>query len=221
MINLLDNNVIETLKEMFGTKFTELDEDKRVILVTTYLEKVINHNRANEIIAKHPHDVSQLLKQLVEDNFLDSSGQSRGKVYFLPNTHFESPDEFSAISPDINSITPDISSITPDISSITPDITNPLSQFSQQKLNQLREIAAPISQYQRVEPVITKKVILDLCSLETLSLPILAELLNRSEDSLRKNFLNPMVTKEHTLERAYPQTPNHPKQAYKTVKADL
>lgn len=221
MINLFDNDVIETLKDMFGSKFIELDEDKRVILVTTYLEKVINHNRANEIIDKHAHDVSQLLKQLVEDKFLDSSGQSRGKVYFLPNTHFEYPDEFSAISPDISSTTPDISNTTPDISNATPDTSNPLLQFSKQKLSKLREIARPISQYQRVEPVLTKKVILELCSLETLSLPILAELLNRSEDSLRKNFLNPMVTKEHTLERAYPQTPNHPKQAYKTVQADL
>jgi ATP-dependent DNA helicase RecG len=203
MINLFDETVIETLHEMFGVRFKELDEDKRVILATTYLEKVINHNRANEIIDKHPHDVSLLLKQLEDGKFLDSSGQSRGKVYFLPNTHFENPDEFSPLAPDI--------------SNRTPDISSHLSQFSAEKLEQLYKMAEPVSKHQRVDTAVTKRVIIGLCSIETLSLPILAELLNRSEDSLRKNFLNPMVGKEHTLERAYPQSPNHPKQAYKAV----
>jgi ATP-dependent DNA helicase RecG len=150
------------------------------------------------------------LKQLEDGKFLDSSGQSRGKVYFLPNTHFENPDEFSPLAPDIRNRTPDISNRTPDISSH-------LSQFSAEKLEQLYKMAEPVSKHQRVDTAVTKRVIIGLCSIETLSLPILAELLNRSEDSLRKNFLNPMVEKEHTLERAYPQTPNHPKQAYKAV----
>jgi hypothetical protein len=143
------------------------------------------------------------LKQLEDGKFLDSSGQSRGKVYFLSNTHFENPDEFLPLAPDI--------------SNRTPDISSHLSQFSAEKLEQLYKMAEPVSKHQRVDTAVTKRVIIGLCSIETLSLPILAELLNRSEDSLRKNFLNPMVEKEHTLERAYPQTPNHPKQAYKTV----
>jgi len=217
MINLLDDVVIETLQEMFGNDFLEIGEDKRVVLATTYLEKVINHNRVNEIINKHPHDVSLLLKQLQDDGFLDSNGSGRGKVYYLPNTHFDNPDEFSPQTPDISEGTPDISGRTPDISEETPDIINKIEQLPEKVLEKLREIAKPVSEHERVDTVITKQTLLLLCKEYSLSLPVLAMLLNRSEDSLRKNFLNQMVG-DNSLDRAYPQTPNHPKQAYKTRK---
>ena len=203
MINLLDDVVIETLQEMFGDDFLEIGEDKRVVLATTYLEKVINHNRANEIINKHPHDVSLLLKQLQDDGFLDSNGLGRGKVYYLPNTHFDNPDEFSPQAPDI--------------SEGTPDIINKIEQLPEDVLEKLRRVAKPVSECDRVDTAVTKETLLILCEEYSLSLPVLAELLNRSEDSLRKNFLNQMVG-DHSLDRAYPQTPNHPKQAYKTRK---
>ncbi|MFT7003866.1 MAG: ATP-dependent DNA helicase RecG [Sulfurimonas sp.] len=224
MINLFDDAVIETLKEMFGERFSELDEDKRVILVTTYLEKVINHNRANEIIDKHAHDVSQLLKQLVDDRFLDSNGQSRGKVYFLPNTHFDNPDEFSPLAPELSSRTPDISDGTPEVRKGTPEVSDEapevLSSLGQlDALNQelLRKLSEPVSQNKRVAPQITKETILNLCEDYYLTLPVLAQLLSRSSEFLRKEFLNPMVINEHSLQRAFPQIPNHPKQAYKKV----
>lgn len=213
MINLFDNVVIDTLKELYGTNFIALDEDKRVILATTYLEKVINHNRANEIINGHSHDISILLKQLSDDGFLDSNGVGRGKVYFLPNTHFNSPDEFSHI-------TPDISEGTPDISEGTPDIINTLEQLSKVEADKLTDIAKPVSEFPRVDTAITEKTILALCETYYLSLPVLAKLLKRSEDALRKNFLNPMVTEKYTLERAFPTNPNHPKQAYKKITRD-
>jgi len=219
MINLLDDVVIKTLQEMFGDSFLEVGEDKRVVLATTYLEKVVNHNRVNEIINKHSHDVSLLLKQLQDDGFLDSNGLGRGKVYFLPNTHFDNPDEFSPQTPDIRNITPDISEETPDISEGTPDIINKIEQLPKEVFEKLRIIAKPVSEFERVDTSITKKTLLSLCEEYSLSLPVLAKLLNRSEDSLRKNFLNQMVG-DHSLERAYPQTPNHPKQAYKTRLSD-
>lgn len=218
MINLFDDVVIETLKEMFGERFSELDEDKRVILATTYLEKVINHNRANEIIDKHAHDISQLLKQLVDSEFLDSNGQSRGKVYFLPNTHFDNPDEFAPLTPELNNVTPELSDGAPEVSDRTPEVITNLRQLDELNQESLRKISEPVSQNKRVAPQITKDTILNLCEDYYLSLPVLAQLLNRSGEFLRKDFLNPMVVNDHSLQRAFPQKPNHPKQAYKKVK---
>ena len=97
----------------------------------------------------------------------------------------------------------------------TPDIINKIEQFPEGILKKLREIAKPVSEHERVDTTVTKQTLLSLCEEYSLSLPVLAELLNRSEDSLRKNFLNQMVG-DNSLDRAYPQTPNHPKQAYKT-----
>ena len=58
------------------------------------------------------------------------------------------------------------------------------------------------------------QTILEVCSKEYISLEVLAILLKRSSESLRKHYLNPLV-KTNLLVRAYPTKPNHPKQAYK------
>ena len=62
-----------------------------------------------------------------------------------------------------------------------------------------------------------EKVILEICSKRYISLTVLSQLLNRSSDSLRKHYLNPMV-KNGYLIRAYETKPNHPNQAYKIYK---
>lgn len=74
MINLFDDSVINNLIVIYGDKFKKLDITKRVILATAYLEKIVNHSRLNEIIDEHSHDISNILKQLVEDKFLNSDG---------------------------------------------------------------------------------------------------------------------------------------------------
>ncbi len=108
MVNLFDDNVISNLTELYGNKFKNINEKKRVILATAYLENVINHTRINEIINAHPHDISLILKQLVDDEMLKCEGIGRGKVYFLPNKSFNTPQDFTFEAPDIKKGTPDI-----------------------------------------------------------------------------------------------------------------
>ena len=62
-----------------------------------------------------------------------------------------------------------------------------------------------------------QRIILEICSKRYISLTVLSQLLNRSSDSLRKHYLNPMV-KNGDLIRAYETKPNHPNQAYKIYK---
>jgi hypothetical protein len=47
----------------------------------------------------------------------------------------------------------------------------------------------------------------------------LADLLNRSQKTLRQSYVLRMV-REGALEQRYPETPNHPHQAYRTRRAD-
>ena len=61
-----------------------------------------------------------------------------------------------------------------------------------------------------------RNVILQLCQDRFLLLKALAELLNRSPDTLRTHYINPML-QERSLELKYPEQPSHPQQAYKTV----
>ncbi|MEM8780422.1 MAG: hypothetical protein AAGF26_16435, partial [Cyanobacteria bacterium P01_G01_bin.49] len=59
------------------------------------------------------------------------------------------------------------------------------------------------------------KTILKLCSHQYLDLKTLADLLDRSPDTIRTHYVNPMLD-EKLLELKYPEI-NHPQQAYKTA----
>lgn len=214
MISLFDDKVMQALIDMYGNRFEDLNEKERVILATAFIEKVINHGRVNEIIDEHSHDLTMYLKRLTSEGFLNSEGNGRGKVYFLPNTHFDDPDEFStAISGDYSAS--NINERTPNINEGTPNIISSLEQLDQEQITQLKLIAQPVFSNARVKDIeIVKNTILDLCDKYTFTLPVLGVLLNRAEDSLRINYLNPMVKEEHTLRMAFPNKPNHPNQAY-------
>ena len=59
-------------------------------------------------------------------------------------------------------------------------------------------------------------VILELCNGQYMTLPVLAELLNRSPDALRIQYLKPLI-KAGQIGLAFPSTPTHPRQAYKKL----
>ena len=60
---------------------------------------------------------------------------------------------------------------------------------------------------------IVEQTVLELCEGAFLTLGVLAKLLDRSEEYLRKYVLNPMVA-DKRLSRAFPSKPNDPRQAY-------
>jgi predicted HTH transcriptional regulator len=60
---------------------------------------------------------------------------------------------------------------------------------------------------------VVERTVLDLCDFSYLTLGVLAKLLGRSEEYLRKNVLNRLVA-EKRLRRAFPSKPNDPRQAY-------
>ncbi|MEZ8927834.1 Fic family protein [Vibrio lentus] len=61
-----------------------------------------------------------------------------------------------------------------------------------------------------------KLLILKLCREHYISVAIFEVLLDRKPQSLRQNYLKPMVT-EGLLKMAFPHTPNSPKQCYTSV----
>ena len=59
--------------------------------------------------------------------------------------------------------------------------------------------------------------VLQLCEGRFLTLRCLAELLHRKPDTLREQYLKTLV-RQRQLNLAFPKTPNHERQAYRTVK---
>lgn len=66
----------------------------------------------------------------------------------------------------------------------------------------------------RLERQAMVDVILSVCEGRYVRLSVLAELLNRDPDGLRKGYLDTLV-KEHRIRRAFPGTPTHELQSYK------
>ena len=82
---------------------------------------------------------------------------------------------------------------------------------------ELEQRAALPNARRRLSPEVMCAVILSVCEGRYVRLSVLAELLNRNADGLRRAYLDTLV-KNHQIRRAFPGTPTHEMQSYR--KAD-
>lgn len=87
---------------------------------------------------------------------------------------------------------------------------------SSEHLDTLREIARPVRSVRKAPKKVVEETILCLCEERFLTLDDLAELLNRSKDSLRNHYINPML-EDGRIEARYKNVPTHPLQGYRTA----
>ncbi|QOY52291.1 RNA-binding domain-containing protein [Candidatus Sulfurimonas baltica] len=238
MADLISSDVINEMKILFGPEFDTLDNTQRLILSTAFSEQTVTHARLKEICNEHNSDLSQTLHKLVRDDMLLSSGYGQGMVYYLPNQVLVTPDDVfgsylvtengdKLITEDGNKIVTEglgVSSGGMGVSSggyvvkgLEFPIFDSVASMDESLQNSLKEITKPIIDSKRFPKNEFKKIVKMLCEDKFLTLAILAELLDRSEDYIRKDILNPMVEQEELL-RAFPQTPNDPRQAYTSRK---
>ena len=238
MTSLLPADAVAELEAHLGAKFSRLNQLERLALVTTASDGTLNHARLREISTDHPTDLSKMLARLVKDGLLVSDGVGRGMVYYLPwqehqgATLFENegaaslPPELGPLPPELGILTPELSPLTPELGVLTLKSENlhhgtnaqmilVLSQFSEAETAILRQKAAPVSERARANPQQVRQTVLALCDGRYLGLRVLADLLNRRDDSdLRTRILKPLLT-EGALLPAYPKA-NDPRQAYMT-----
>lgn len=190
MLSLLPEKSINQLKEIIHPNaFNRLTDNERLILVTALIEKTVDHQRMMSIIDIHPRDLSTLFSGLVDKALLIREGSGRGSVYCL---HQERQMETMRES----------------------TVTSPGSP-STDEMDRLRAIAEPVSSKKRVAKEIVETTILALCTHYPCSKDMLSKLLNRSLDTLTKDYLQPLI-KARKIFYQYPTQPNHPKQTYST-----
>ncbi len=80
-------------------------------------------------------------------------------------------------------------------------------------LAKLQAVASEPRTKKRMDREALKAVIVDLCEGHFITIHTLAKILDRNERSLRQDYLA-FLCKEKKLRRAFPDTPNHEKQAY-------
>ncbi|MDF5712897.1 MAG: hypothetical protein PUP93_03180 [Rhizonema sp. NSF051] len=130
---------------------------------------------------------------LTDGCWLKSFGRARGTYYTLSNK--DKPDDLLSLLSN-------------------SEHNEPNSEHN--KTLSLMEIAASVRDKKRVSPELMQATILKLCLNEYLLLKTLAELVERSPDTIRTHYVTPML-KKGLLELKYPEQPNHPQQGYKAV----
>jgi predicted HTH transcriptional regulator len=154
-------------------------------------------------------------------NFEDEAVKS---VIAIPPELSPIPPELSTIPPELSPIPPELSTIPPELSPIPPELS-PVAQIpstavcylewtqlSDTDQQALRQIALPVSGTARVDPEVLRSTIMRLCNRRYLGLRVLADLLARNPDDLRKRTLNLMVH-DNLLKQAFPSS-HDPRQAY-------
>jgi len=205
MINLLDANVIEELKELYPNSLNELTKDELTILTTAYIEEGTNHKRVLDLLDLHPSDVSNLLKKLVDNGFLVSDGIGRGTIYQAGGLK-EATGGLSEIAGGLSKITGGVNAFY-NLSDIPEDVhTNIMS------------ITDRISDKQRIKKDIMQNIIIDICSYGYFSPELLSQLLGKSKDWI-KEFISELA-KTNKLKKLY-EVPNHPKQAYAKIEEQI
>nr|WP_293133349.1 hypothetical protein [Okeania sp. SIO3I5] len=234
MVSFIPENVEKELKQIIGNNYSNLTELERIILVITHKFGAVSNTDIQRYRKEHPTDIGRCLKRLVNNDYLEKSGEGKGTRYNLPNQgqldlfslltssdhnepnsdHNESNSDHNESSSDHNEPSSDRNEFSSDHNEPSSDRNESSSDRNQKQL--LIDIAIPVREKKRVNRELMRNTILNLCSNGYLNLKTLAELLARTPDSIRANYINPML-KEGNLQLQYPDKPHHPQQAYKTV----
>lgn len=231
-ISLVSQEVTERLDDLFGQRFHLLDDLERMIVITAATEGWVNHERACQLTSRHSRDVTLAFPKLVDKGFLVASGEKRDKSYSLPGMELPSPEEVfaNALSSTSNLTHSDIS-----LTHSAPDLVDShqgrdehgrfishlldkpfiddLDELSDGFRDVLEALAAPSREHRRLEAGVMKELLVQLCDGHYLSVAVMEILLGRKAQSIRQNYLKPMVDSKQ-LKLAFPNKPNSPKQGY-------
>lgn len=203
-LSLLPEGILQELQlQIGGDKFSQLSENEIVILVTTYIESTVDHSRMMSMLEIHPHDLTVLFANLVEKGLILQEGNGRGTIYFFPETRMA------------DTILDSI--LTESHGSEGSEVSLGGSEVSSGGLDDLILIAQSIASKKKVPKKDMEAMLIKLCAIRPIRLEELEKIVNRSGEFLSKDYLRPLI-KAKRLCLLFPTTPNHPKQAYLTMK---
>jgi ATP-dependent DNA helicase RecG len=207
MVILLPEESLARLRTVLGENLAGLDAREVQALVTADVEGSVTNQRLQQFCTDHTTDITKMLQSLVERDFLVKDGYGRWASYGLAARLARSRHKGEG--------TPDITLADSRHSESTPDIEGQAPDGAPENDPILLAIAEPARQQKRLDPDEMRNLIRLLCKGRFLTFRQLATLLNREPNGLQRWTLRPMA-QEKQLVLAYPETPNHPKQAYQT-----
>ena len=227
MVDLISADILDELRVIFQSDLDGLENTQRLILATALSEQTITHGRIKEICGEHTYDLSQTLHKLVQDGFLVSNGYGQGTVYHLPTQKLVTPDDVFGNTTEALGVSSGGSGISSGGLGVSSGgyqaeglafvIYDNIEQLSDSIEQEIKTVLSPYSAKKRLPKSQLQQAVKEICTNKYLTLSLLAKLLNKSEDYIRKDVLNPMVTSQE-LFRAFPKTPNDPRQAYTSTR---
>jgi len=208
MLSLLPPETVNRLKEGIGKDFSLLTPDEVHILVIADEEGKITNERVQQFSPVHPTDITKIFQHLVSLRLLTRYGYGRWAFYTL------SVQLQTASLPDSGSSLPDSGSSLPDSGASLPDSGSSLPDSD---LSIQEQIAQSVREKKRLEPAKVEAVILELCRNRFLTIQELADILKRNPKYISDAYLKNLV-QTNRLELKFPASPQHPAQAYRTVK---
>lgn len=231
-VSLVSQEVTERLDDLFGQRFHLLDDLERMIVITAATEGWVNHERACQLTSRHSRDVTLAFPKLVDKGFLIASGEKRDKSYSLPGMELPSPEEvFANALSSTSNLTHSAQGLThsdPDLVDshqgrdehgrfishlLDKPFIDDLDVLSDGFRDVLEVLAAPSREHRRLEAEVMKELLVQLCDGHYLSVAVMEILLGRKAQSIRQNYLKPMVDSKQ-LKLAFPDKPNSPRQGY-------
>jgi ATP-dependent DNA helicase RecG len=198
MVSLIPDEVDQALRLRFGDRFANLDKTAVQAVVTAQVEGSVTNGRMQEITGEHSKDITGVLQNLVRDGLLTQQNQRRWASYRVAEDSPQSEDDSPQSSP-----------------YLVPD--SPHTVASSPHLNSaLLSLAEPARLKGRLPAAEMQALVLRLCDSRWLSTKDLATLLSRDAENLQGRILAGLV-KKGLLELRFPDVPNRPDQAYRTV----
>ena len=237
MVDLFPNDVMNVLRSRFANKFELLNGDMRLILALACTENTVSHARLTTALSAHPVEITRMLQQLCQSEMLTAEGSAKGTTYFLPWQEFPTAEQVLGTNSQSSSggLTASSGGLTASSGGLTassgglnsqrdahgriitehlslPIIDN-LETVSITLKKELEKLAAEPQEKKRLSPKVMENVFLELCRGHYLSLQVLADLVHRNPDFIRKDYLSALI-KNKKLSMAFPTTPTHERQAY-------
>lgn len=207
MASMIPEESLVRLRERFGKRFDGLADVQKLALALVDQGGAVTHGHLKSLTSVHPHDISRMLKTLVRDGLLVSTGVSRGVTYSFAESTFGGEEA----SGDGKSSTRGSKSSSSPPNSLTSTSESPSSEIQRRRAL----ISEEFLRKRKASPEENRRAILAVCEGEYLTIPELAEILNRKPGTLRKLYLGQLVS-DGLLEVRYPSAPTHPHQGYRT-----
>ncbi len=162
------------------------------------------------ILDMHSTDITNLLRKLVDEEYLKSDNNGRWTIYELN-------------LPKVDSSTQKVDSSETKVDSSTPKVdsseTKVDSSTTQKVDSSNRKVDSSKTQKVDTPKKLSKEdlelLIMNICRNDYVTMENVAKEINRSFDYL-KNKIFPKMIKTGKLKKKFPYTNNHPEQAYKT-----